>query len=531
MEESLTELFEFEPLRLLSGFGGSCSMRLRRLVFIVPGVLLTAGVGLRVMALLAWWPVAPKLGDPGLYSAFAAFDPLASPMHPDGYSLFLAAFTSVTRSVEVVVIAQHAMGVAAGLSLFLAVRRLCGSPWPALVGAATILLGADQVFLEHTIMSETLFVLLLSLVLYAVARMLEAPDRWWPWPAVAGALLAAAGMTRVAGLFLIPVVVLALLLIHPRPWSGRWRPTAMFLGVAATLLFAYGTANAISNGDFEIAPTPGYHLYGRVGPFADCSLFDPPPGTQRLCEHLPPEDRPIPHPNFYLFGWNSPGIRLIGREPLAGLLDAQRRDVTRAVVQAFARQVRDHDRVLGAFARQAVLHQPVAYAEAVGRDVRAYFLSDGDGPPFRAAQDLGPALDWDTPPAKVDLEGTEVGMENLFEPFTARRDHELLAALRDYQRVFRFGATALTVTTLLILIGLLMGPRRNRVAVLVLGGGGLAMFVLPTLSIAYVARYTVPVAGLMTAGAAVAVLSMGERMRTARARHGIIHRPQERVPA
>jgi hypothetical protein len=104
-------------------------------------------------------------------------------------------------------------------------------------------------------------------------------------------------------------------------------------------------------------------------------------------------------------------------------------------------------------------------------------------------------------------------MEMLFTPFTAKRDPELLSALNDYQRVFRFGATALTVTTLLFLIGLLMGPRRNRVAVLVLGGGGLAMFVLPTLSIAYVARYTVPVAGLMTAGAAVAVMSIANGAR------------------
>jgi hypothetical protein len=124
-----------------------------------------------------------------------------------------------------------------------------------------------------------------------------------------------------------------------------------------------------------------------------------------------------------------------------------------------------------------------------------------------------------------------VGLEILFTPFSATRDRDLLAALNDYQRVFRFGATALTGTTLLILIGLLIGPRRNRVAVFLLGGGGLAMIILPMLSATYVARYTVPVAGLMTAGAAVAVMSIGDRIRGAWTRRRTARRLQKKVLA
>lgn len=480
-------------------------------VAVALGACVVAGVALRAIALVAWWPVTPKLGDPGFYSYYAETSPLANPLHPDGYSLFLGAVTLLTRSVEVVVIAQHAIGVAAALVLFAAVRRLCGSPWPALVAAATVLLGADQAFLEHTIMSETLFVLLLSLTAYAVARMLEAPLRWWPWPVATGALVAIAGMTRVAGLFLVPVIALAAVLAGRR-LSASWRPVAALAGAAGVLLVAYAGANAISHGHFHVVPTPGYHLYGRVAPFADCKEFEPPRGTRPLCERTAPADRL--EPNFYLFGWDSPALRLVGREPLAGLLDPSRRDVTTAVVATFGRRIHEHDDLLGAFGRQAALHHRGAYALAVWRDVRAYFLPHAFDRPSGSRFDLSPALDWGaTDPLTQRL--TETGMEMLFTPFSDSRDERLLARLHDYQAVFRFGATPLTLATLLILVGLFVGPRRNRIAVLVLGGGGLAMLVLPTLSIPYVARYTVPLAGLMTGGAAVAVMSVTGRARSA----------------
>jgi hypothetical protein len=84
----------------------------------------------------------------------------------------------------------------------------------------------------------------------------------------------------------------------------------------------------------------------------------------------------------------------------------------------------------------------------------------------------------------------------------------LLSVLHDYQRVFRVGATLLTVMTLLILIGLFVGTRRQRLAVLLLGVGGLALFILPTLSVIYVARYTIPSAALMVGGAITAAMAL-----------------------
>ena len=191
------------------------------------------------MAALSWWPIATNLGDSWPYATHALHDPFDDPMHPAGYSLALAAIGVFTRDVGLVSVLQNLMGIASALILFAGVRRLCGSPWPGLLGAAVILLGADQVFLERTIMSETFFTLLLSATIYATARALESPERWYPWPLAAAALGLAMGITRSAGLVLLPLIALALAARRPpalaRPLAagrgllrpGRRRPARL----------------------------------------------------------------------------------------------------------------------------------------------------------------------------------------------------------------------------------------------------------------------------------------------------------------
>ncbi len=96
-------------------------------------------------------------------------------------------------------------------------------------------------------------------------------------------------------------------------------------------------------------------------------------------------------------------------------------------------------------------------------------------------------------------------MQRFFDPFTPRKSPGGLAFLHDYQRVGRFGGTALSIATLLCLMGLLVGSPRSRVGVLLLGVGGLTLLVAPVLTVWYVGRYSVPLAAPITAGAATAV--------------------------
>ena len=104
-----------------------------------------------------------------------------------------------------------------------------------------------------------------------------------------------------------------------------------------------------------------------------------------------------------------------------------------------------------------------------------------------------------------------------FNPFHVTRRTEPLELLHDYQRVFRFGATVLTLATLLTLLGLLVGPARSRAGVLLFGVGGLAMLLGPTLSVYAIGRYSVPLAPLFAAGAAITVWTLS-RMESQRRR-------------
>jgi 4-amino-4-deoxy-L-arabinose transferase-like glycosyltransferase len=461
-----------------------------RIALAILAVLVLAGVALRVVAALSWWPIATNLGDSWPYATHALHDPFDDPMHPAGYSLALAVIGFFTRDVGVVSVLQNLMGIASALILFAGVRRLCGSPWPGLLGAAVILLGADQVFLERTIMSETFFTLLLSATIYATARALESPERWYPWPLAAAALGLAMGITRSAGLVLLPLIALALLLAAPRPWLARWRPVAAFSALVVVGLLAFASANDISHDRFEIAPTPGWHLYSRAATVADCSEFQPPEGTQALCEQTGREERL--GMDWYLYYPRSPATRLFGNITEAeGAGDAQ----------------------LGAWARRAILADPRAYLEVVWPDLEAYYFPEGYEYKFGKGVSLDDQLDWSAEWNARGVRTTAKGMEEFFDPFSIERDAGLLGFLHDYQRVFRFGGTALTIATLLTLLGLCLGRRRERIALMLLGVGSVAMILIPTFSVNYSGRYTVPPAGLLAAAAAIAAMAIWRRFR------------------
>ncbi len=312
-------------------------------------LLVLAGAALRIVAAASWWPVATVLSDSGDYAQNAAGNPLASPQHPPGYSALLAVIGVFSHDVGVTIVLQFLAGILAALVMYATVRRLTGSPWPGLVPAAFILLNADEVFLEHTIMAEVWFVLALAAAFYAAVRAMDAPTPWWRWPSAAGALGGIATVIRSPALFLIPVIALALLVAAQCQWRERWRPPAAVLAVAGVLLCGLASANLISNGHFEISRASGWHLYGRVAPFADCREFSPPKGTERLCQNTPPNKRPAG--DFYLYLPFSPAWKLWGPRPYV-----------------------HHDSDMRAWAIRAILAQPGDYASSVWRDLRSWWV-------------------------------------------------------------------------------------------------------------------------------------------------------------
>jgi 4-amino-4-deoxy-L-arabinose transferase-like glycosyltransferase len=309
---------------------------------VLVAAVFAAGFALRLWFFVSWRPAFLGFYDAGSYVATA--DGGGSPVRPIGYPIFLRAVHAVSTDLTVTIALQHLLGLATAWLLYAAVHRATGSRLAALVPAVVVLFDGLLVVLEHTLLSETLFVALVAAGGYAAVRSL---DGRLAWAGAAGAALAAAGVTRPVGLLLLPVPVLAVLLW--RSAGGRERVVASGTALVCALatLVVYLGLLAVAPGDPEISisPSGGRVLYSRVAPFADCRSFDPPAGTRALCETRPASERP--GTNEYLWVPTSPAWRSFGPPP-------------------------GGDGELRAFALAAIRHQPGDYVSAVWRDFRTY---------------------------------------------------------------------------------------------------------------------------------------------------------------
>jgi 4-amino-4-deoxy-L-arabinose transferase-like glycosyltransferase len=440
--------------------------------------MLALGVVMRVVMLASLWPVGTNLDDG--YQLYAS-NPFDDRQHPAGYALIVAVLGDIVRSPLLPVAVQHLAGLTSGLLMFAATRRVSGSQWAGLLPAAIVLINVDLVYLEQTIMSETWAVLSISVGLYAAVRAAEAESIWWAL--ACGAALALGVTIRSATLLLIPVVALALAFWRPHPLR-RWRqsltPALAVAAAAALVLVAYASANAAFGPRFGISPAPGWYLYGRVAQFADCSQFTPPPGTEVLCDVRPPDERPGAHTLLF--------------------------DPESAVQRSFG-PFGNHDELVGNWASRALRAQPEDFVSLAWEYLRAYWVPSSPRPALGLG--LDPQLD---PRAEgVLMPVVEGNLMAYYGAFTPHRFEPGLDFLRAFQHLTRFGGTALSIATVLVLLGVIFGDRRSRLGVAMFGIGGLALIVAPVLTGAYVGRYTVPMAAPMMAAAAIALVALWRR--------------------
>jgi hypothetical protein len=169
--------------------------------------LLLAALVLRVFAMVAYDPMVLTMSDSTAYVWDAAGNAYADAVRPAGYSFFLRVAHVFADDVRFTIGLQHVLGLASAALLYLTTRRLGGSRWLSLIPAAAIALSGDQIMLEHTLLSEPPFTLLVCAAMYAAVRTLDArlPATW---AAFAGLLVAAATTVRTVGLILVPLIAL-----------------------------------------------------------------------------------------------------------------------------------------------------------------------------------------------------------------------------------------------------------------------------------------------------------------------------------
>ncbi len=315
--------------------------------------LLVIGLFLRILLCLVWSPAMTGYSDSGVYFAGAVEFLWTDPIRMIGYSMFVSLLHAVTPHLLAVVVVQHALGLLAAAVAFFMVRRSGGPQWLGLVPAAVLALGGGELFLEHAALSDALFVFFMIIALYAAVRASQQDSLWWG--GLAGLAGALAVWDRTVGLGIVVVISVWLLFSIGRPTRRTLAVAGVSLLVALVTIGAYAAWRTTAT-DYPgvLTSNNAWNLYGRIAPVADCEKFSPPPGSEPICETIPPSRRGYTSGEWYIFSPESPAQRLYGppyvipSDPLAM-------------------------ENLQAWSEAAIKGQPLAYLDAVWHDARRLF--------------------------------------------------------------------------------------------------------------------------------------------------------------
>jgi 4-amino-4-deoxy-L-arabinose transferase-like glycosyltransferase len=451
-----------------------------RRVPLLLALLLGLAVALRVALWVVYSPAVMNNSDTAAYLNMAGGEMFSDAARTAGYSMFIRATHWVWSDLELVVFIQHLVGIATALLLYGAVRRLGAPVWVSAAGAAAVLLSLDQVALEHTLVSEPQFTFLFVAALYASVRALDAPRRLrgplterHAWIMAAGALLGLAAWTRAVAAPLVPFLALWILLAIPGAWRERLARAGLVVAAAAAVLLTYFSLNAASTGHFGLAPATGWALYARAAEFADCTEFEPPEGTRPLCQSTDPDVRP--GPDFYTWESSSPAQRHFGYPP-AG-----------------------NDQ-LADFGREAILHQPISYAEVALRDLARYFVPDINSErPYGGPTYVPLDVDFRRPRIEESING-QLNAYYHDEPLVITG---AIGTLGEIQRDLRVHPFLMILAVALAAAGIWLARGRVRAGLVLLLGAALLLLIIPSAIGTYNARYAIPMGGPVIAAGAI----------------------------
>jgi hypothetical protein len=251
----------------------------------------------------------------------------------------------VSRSLVLAASVQVALGLVTAVTAYAVLRRWGVRPGIATLATAPMLFDSMQLLLEHAILSDVLFGVLVMLAVAALA--------WWPTPrwwttVLAGALLGLATLVRILG---EPSVVLAavFLVVVATSWRTRLLHVVLVLAAFGVPLTAYAAWFHHDNGRWALTEASGRALYMRTTTFVDCRTLQVPRYERVLCPRDPLGKRQ--DPTWY--GWHS--FETIPRlHPPPGVT---------------------HDQALRDFALRAIGAQPGDYVRDVVRDSLLGFVS------------------------------------------------------------------------------------------------------------------------------------------------------------
>lgn len=473
-------------------------------------IVLGAGLLLRICAMALYTPTVFNYygGDASRYMRldFVGISGVfGDNAMPAGYPAFLALLRGISNWIPMTIAIQHLLGLAAAALLYAAAVRLGAPRWAALLPAVVVALSGDQIFLEHAVLTEALWMPTVALGMYCVARFVSA-DRGLRWLVAGGAILATAALVRNMTQVLPVVLALWAVLALPGTLSIRARHAAALLAPALLVVSTYlVVAGPVAGGYGGLSDNRGVILYGRVAQFADCAEFTPPEGTKLLCADTPPDSRA--GPLFWKWEEGSP------------LLD-------KFHVDGFDP---DHQAALFRFARAAIVNQPLDYARAVTKDVARFFAPGiGNARPFSGADPESMSFGSTTPYAQAQSRA-ELAAEfdkaygGVGSGEASPAGRTLLGA---YQTVFRVHGLLLLLLIALSIAGWAMARGATRAGASLFLVAGLTLLLWPALTWSYDARFAVLPAALLSVSAAIGLARIAARARLPERVRGKDSRPR-----
>ena len=275
---------------------------------------------------------------------------------PAGYPMLLRVLEPF-HSLLLVTTLQHLMGIAVGAIIY-AVLRTRGLPgWGATLAAAPTLFDSRQIWLESSILPDTLFTLVLMI---AVAILLVRPKPAIWQAVIVGLLVAWASVIRGNGAPVI-VIILAFLLIQ----RAGWKVIIACLAAFAVPLAGYALWFFADYGQLNITNSSGLFLWSRTMSFANCAVIKPPADLLPLCPNAQPGHPTTPAP-----AWSIDAL-LNERTPAAYLWAPgvwYERDAHPGI-NAY------NNKLAMQFAERAILAQPLDYLKTVGEGVFLTFAA------------------------------------------------------------------------------------------------------------------------------------------------------------
>ncbi|MCP2258974.1 hypothetical protein LX15_002673 [Streptoalloteichus tenebrarius] len=439
------------------------------------GAVFAVGVVIRVLTTVSYWPAFWFLTDSGRYLDASTDLRPASGVNGIGYPALLR-LLSPTGSVATVSILQHLAGLGLGVAIYVFLRRRGLRGWLAALGATPVLLDSHQVVLEHYVMSDVLFIVLLTSAALVLLRR-ERPGVLACL--VAGLLMSGAVLTRSVGLGVAGIFLL-LLVVRRTGWKQR----GAFALVLALVVGGYLEWTRRETGRATFSPLQGRYLYSRTAKIADCDRLRLTPEQRKLCPSQPLDQRPERGDWYLTFDQN------LASYPVSA------------------------DDFIGGFAKEVIRQQPGDYAWLVLRDTFRY-LAPG--------QEVGPAhrclFGWWVMPVDVRDEGPDLArckpflaQSSSFDPAhadpAADQPSALRRALHVYSQRVQTPHLALGLSVLLALAALVYRPRRpgwrDGLDGFVLVGTGVAIMAASVATSMYEVRYGAPSVVLMAVGGALA---------------------------